>query len=205
MITKYSSLKKASSVTPLPAQVKAAFVATGEKQRGKAEDAMLKIQRVAGGGVLSVVVEHAGDLIHRMSHMVGWDSYDSPYRTGFEYVSDKVKKVLGYLTNDYGFEREMLQNLRNNAKHGNTTFEELKAKVDALLLQYAKHHANLEVYNRAQWLARETCMSLGQQDWDSAVTYLQELKSHCGSVKEWDDFASQYTLAEDGTVEEYLG
>jgi hypothetical protein len=202
MIKKYSTLKKANDAPDIPQQVRDAFVSTGEEQRVLPEGAMLKIQRVYGGGVLNPVVEHAGDIIHRMTHMLKWNS-DSPYRTGFEYVSKKVRDVLYYLQNDYGFQREMLENIKNNAKYGGKDPEAERIKVFSLLEDYAKEHSKLKVYNRAQWLARQTCVSIGKRDWKTAIVFLQEMQKHLNSVEEWDKFATEFELNPDGSVKEY--
>ena len=49
----------------LPPNVVKSFMAVADMQRGAPEHAMLRVQRTMGGGVLSVVVEHVGDLTHR--------------------------------------------------------------------------------------------------------------------------------------------
>ena len=104
MIQKYSSLKIANEAKQLPANVVKAFIEVGDLQRMEPEEAMRKVQ-LAAGGVLNPVVEHAGDLIHRMTNMLRWQD-DSFYRTGWEYISDKVKKVL--IPTNNGFKREIL-------------------------------------------------------------------------------------------------
>ncbi|MFA5490025.1 MAG: hypothetical protein WC284_12530, partial [Candidimonas sp.] len=94
----------------LPKNVIDAFDDLANKQRGLPESAMLKIQHLYGGGVLNPVVEHAGDLIHRMTENIK-HGYD-----GYQMVYDKIEKVIRRLTHDYGFEREMEENINVNAK-----------------------------------------------------------------------------------------
>lgn len=202
MITKYSFLKR-KALQELPQNVRDAFVATGEAQREKPEQAMLNIQNLAGGGVLSVVVEHAGDLIHRMTHMLKWTMRNGAYRTGYEYVFDKTDKVLRYLTNEYGFEREMEENLKSNAEYNKKDPQAFKEKVFALLDVYGKEHAKLKVYNKAQWLAREACVAIGNKDFQTAILFLKKIKENLNTVEEWDNFASEFSLNPDGSVKEY--
>lgn len=202
MITKYSVLKKANESKQLPENVVSAFVETGETQRRNPEDAMVKIQHASGGGVLNPVVEHAGDIIHRMTHMLKWQD-DSFYRTGWEYVSDKVRKVLRYLTDSYGFEKEMLENFESNAEGENKDPQEYKSRVFSLLKKYGEEHSKLKVYNKAQWLARQICIDIGDRDWSSAIFLLRELESKCKSPEEWDNFAKEYKLDPSGNPKQY--
>lgn len=200
MIQKYSSLKIANEAKQLPANVVKAFIEVGDLQRINPEEAMRKVQ-LAAGGVLNPVVEHAGDLIHRMTNMLRWQD-DSFYRTGWEYISDKVKKVLNYLTNN-GFEREILKNLESNAEYIGKDPHKYKADVFTLLKKYGEEHSKLPVYNRAQWLARQICINIGNEDWASAISFLKELESKCKSPEEWDNFAKEYKLTDSGLPQEY--
>ena len=58
----------------LPADVIKAFENLGDLQRGLPEMAMLQIQFANGGGVLNPLVEHLGDIIHRMTYLVSRDT-----------------------------------------------------------------------------------------------------------------------------------
>lgn len=200
MIQKYSSLKIANEAKQLPANVVKAFIEVGDLQRMEPEEAMRKVQ-LAAGGVLNPVVEHAGDLIHRMTNMLRWQD-DSFYRTGWEYISDKVKKVLNYLTNN-GFKREILENLESNAEYLGKDPQKYKADVFTLLKKYGEEHSKLPVYNRAQWLARQICINIGNEEWASAISFLKELERKCKSPEEWDNFAKEYKLNDTGFPQEY--
>lgn len=203
MIRKYSSLRKAEAVEPLPPQVAEAFVAVGNEQRGLPEEAMLKIQEYAGGGVLSVVVEHAGDLIHRMTHMCKWNGMGKG-KTGYQYVYDKVDKVLQYLTQPYGFEKEMNETLTSNAKYLKKDPVEFKATVDKLLKEYAREHSKLKVYNLAQWKARQACITIGLKAFKIAAGHLMDLQEHLKTQDDWYAFSTQYELNPDGSVKEFI-
>jgi len=147
----------------IPPQVAKAFMAVADQQRGAPEHAMLKVQRTMGGGVLSVVVEHVGDLTHRMT-----EHADAGYWLE-DIIQEKVKRGLSYLTHGYGFEKEMHENMRAN----NTDAE----KLDAQLLVYANEHENLPVYNAAQYHGREAAVALGYKDWDRSIKHLQVLQN----------------------------
>ena len=146
----------------LPPKVVKAFQAVGDMQRGEPEMAMLRVQSTMGGGVLSPVVEHVGDLTHRMT-----EHADVPYWLE-DIIEEKVKRGLMYLTHRYGFEREMLENIRANK----TDVEEL----DRRLLAYAKAHEKIPVYNAAQYHGREAAVALGYKDWDRSIKHLRVLK-----------------------------
>src|SRR5258706_203328 len=91
------------------------FINLGHIQRGRPENAMLKVQRIMGGGILNPVVEHAGDIMHRMN-----DGPTFKY-AGYEYVKTKVELCIKYLTSSYGFVKEFKENVANNK----TDYEEL--------------------------------------------------------------------------------
>ena len=92
----------------LPPDVVKAFEELGDQQRGEPERAMLRVQFAMGGGVLNPVVEHVGDITHRMSHMVKY---------GTVLGREKIIKTYDWLATRYGFEREFEENLRNNARY----------------------------------------------------------------------------------------
>jgi hypothetical protein len=186
----------------LPPQVIKAFVALGDAQRGAPESAMLAVQHAMSGGVLNPVVENVGDLTHRMSHMIGWwPSAESA--TGHEYVANKVSSSLRYLTNKYGFEREMRENIVNNAKYVGKDAQRLKTSVYLALNRYADEHSKLPAYNQPQYLARETAVALGRGDFDKAVAYLKGLQALVKDPRAWGKAASDYRLDGDGRVVQY--
>ena len=106
----------------LPPNVVKAFLAIADLQRGPPEMAMLRIQRTMGGGVLSPVVEHIGDLTHRMT-----EHADAGYWLE-DIIQEKVKRGLSYLTHGYGFEIQMHENFKANG----TDVE----KLDRQLIEY---------------------------------------------------------------------
>lgn len=189
----------------LPQAVEDAFVELGDAQREDPENAMLKVQRALGGGVLSVMVEHIGDLTHRMADR------NTMQTAGYTYVLEKVDRGLRYLGNRYGemtsrtsgFQKEHEENVRNNAKYHKVSEAKYRAELEAALKKYAEEHRKLPVYNEAQWTARQAAIEIGKQDFDYAYLLLRNLKGHLGSWQEWVTYAHQYTLNPDGTPKQY--
>ena len=156
----------------------------GSAQRGAPERAMLKVQRANGGGVLNPVVEHLGDLTHRMT--LGDRQY-----AGYEYVKEKVEKGLRALQSSYGFNKERLENLKSNASYNKVSLEEQTAKVDAALKQYAAEHKKIPVYNEAQRVARQVAIDIGNKEWASAISNLKTLQEHLDTPQKWVEYAHQ--------------
>lgn len=155
-------------------------------QRGKPEQQMLKVQKVVGGGVMQFAVEHIGDLTHRMAEKV-------TFRTaGFEYVKEKVDKCYKLITSGYGFEKEFKENLKANSDYHNIPYEKFYSDVKRELKRYAEEHSKIKVYNRMQWLARQSAVELGNLNFDKVESYLKELKSHTDQgVNHWVDVAHE--------------
>jgi hypothetical protein len=154
-------------------------------QRGEPEEAMLKVQFANEGGVLNFIVEHVGDLIHRMTERNTFEY------AGYQYVKDKVEKTLRTLTYDYGFEKEMEENIQNNARYLKVPEEQFRQKVYRALDNYAKAHSKLPVYNEAQRNARDAAISVGERRFRDAIRHLRELERHLGSVQEWVAYAHE--------------
>lgn len=138
----------------------------GDAQRGAPEDIMVQAQMAMGGGVYGSVIEHVGDLTNRMSqkNMQGYD------------VMNKINRNIRYLENDYGFLKEHEENMAVNAPYYDRTPAEQNELVDSLLSQYADAHRKLPVFNRAQELARDAAVALGEKNPDKALSLLKELK-----------------------------
>lgn len=150
------------------------FQALADEQRGEPEQAMTAAQFAIGGGVLPFCLEHVGDLIHRMSQHLQWDS-----DAGREYIVNKCEKTLRVLRNEYGFEREHRENLASNARFFEREYNvppaEYAAKVAAALKRYAAAHAALPVYNRPQFLAQQASIALGEGRYKDAEDALARL------------------------------
>lgn len=109
-----------------------AFNKLADGQRADPELAMLSVQRANVGGVLSYVVEHVGDLTHRMAQYPN----KPDYFCGFELVKPKVDRSYGILTSGYGFAREHEQNIASNAEYKGVTVEVFKARLTESLSVY---------------------------------------------------------------------
>lgn len=161
------------------------FWRLADLQRDAPEHAMLAVQMAMSGGVLNPIVEHIGDLIHRMTEKPSF------YQAGFEFVKQKVEKCLRILTNGYGFEREFEENIQNNSRYMKTTPDELRKKVYAALEVYAQEHEKLPTYNRAQQAAKLAAVAVGRRKWQTAVGALKILELHLNSREEWMKFAHE--------------
>ena len=184
------------SKTVLPDDVTEAFSSLGSAQRGAPEKAMLRVQNEAGGGVLNPLVEHVGDLTHRMSHMAQYGN------TGKEFVKEKVEKTLVWLKSPYGFEREMGENLAVNAEMRGIPTEEIHSRVSLALEAYTKEHRKLPVYNRAQWLAREAAVAIGEKRFSKATGDLERLKAML-DLGTFDQQAFQFFRNKDGSLKKF--
>lgn len=176
----------------LPEKVLNAFLELGSEQRGWPERAMLDVQHANGGGVLNFVVEHTGDLTHRMTHMLQYD------RSGRGYVIDKAEKVLRTLKNPYGFEREHKENLKNNAEYHNKDLDEHTRAVESALRKYAQEHSKLKTYNYVQWLAKMAAVALGHQAWDNVIDSLEQLLRIANEEEEFEKAVRDYEVDANG-------
>ena len=169
-----------------------AFTKLGSAQRGAPEMQMLRVQSEAGGGVLNPIVEHVGDLTHRMSHMAPYDNM------GGEFVRDKTAKTLRGLEHPYGFEKEMGENIESNSRYTlNRELEQGRSpdkdwltanspearteRIAQELTRYADEHSKLPAWNRPQFLAREAAVAVGKQDWTRAKKMLNALDTLANS------------------------
>lgn len=161
-------------------KAKLKFSELGSLQRDKPEMKMLECQHNLYGGVLPTLLEHIGDLTHRMSEEVF--SHNGNIEGTINQVLPKVKRGINYLTSPYGFEREHNENLENNyeaLKERNKltiSFDEWKNKIEQLLKEYSEEHEKLPVYNDAQFSAREAAIGLGRMDFDYSLKHLQYLE-----------------------------
>lgn len=168
-----------------------------QKQRGKPEQQMLRVHQIAGGGVMSVMVEHIGDITHRMTEHVTFDT------AGYEFVKPKVEKGISYLNNGYSFNREFQENLKNNflymkendrlQKHNISSLSRFKNIVYKELKKYAQEHEKIPVYNEMQYHARQSAVELGFRDFHKSLDHLIKLNNVLKQGKEvWIEMAHRY-------------
>lgn len=193
-------------------EVEKAFTELADIQRGAPELAMVEAQMLYGGGVMPYALEHAGDLTHRMAERGG--------RYGEEFVQPKVTRLLNSLLSDYGFEKEMLENIQSNArfqyekKNPGISFEEFKKdyeqNLDKALKKYSEAHKKVPVYNQIQLAGREAAIAIGEKRYTDAIEHLyiidQAIKdgTYKQAALEFDpsiDFRNKNGFAEGGTVD----
>jgi hypothetical protein len=198
---------KLPPLKPFTEEVIEGFKKLGQAQRNKPESAMTKVQFTMGGGVLNPLVEHVGDISHRMVMHVQYvkpGSLPKADDLGYSYVIDKVSKTLRWLQSSYGFEREFKNNIVNNAAYNKVDVDDLRKRIDVALSVYAREHAQLVVYNKAQWTARDAAIALGHKEWSRAEDRLTSLKYiYCKDEKSYLHYAADYTLKTNGQLQEY--
>lgn len=174
------------SIRPSDEELKEIFNDIAVLQRGEPETAMRRYQRASGGGVMDAAVEHIGDIIHRMTEQVMFRN------AGYVAVRDKVRKALRWLKDEYGFEKEFLENLESNARMTDQSPELFKRKMFNLLDAYAEEHNKLPVYNTAQFYAQLAAVSLGHREFDICIMALEWLFERMDSPEQWKAIAHEY-------------
>jgi hypothetical protein len=149
------------------------------EQRGEPEGAMHRIQEVSVSNLYGSLAEHVGDLIHRMAQRPLF------FKGGYEWVREKVDKTLRWLTNPYGFLREVVeQSVSHYGYHkreGNlpawfTSPEVGMAHLRKLGQRYADEHRKLKPFNAVQRMARSAAIAVGEFRFRDAIERLRNLK-----------------------------
>jgi hypothetical protein len=166
----------------VPKNIEKKFQALAHAQRGKPENAMLKLQDSQIAQVYGFVAEHTGDLVHRMSEHVNFS------RGQYTTVKDKVEKVLRQLESGtrgmLPFEDYILEQIQNNYDYYQQkgqmpqykSPEQMLGILKKLGRSYADAHKKLKTYNSVQRLAQLASVSVGDFDFDGARKYLNMLK-----------------------------
>jgi len=155
---------------------------------------MLRAQHAIGAGPITKVVEHAGDLTHRMSKK------STISLGGYASVEEKVDKLIHYLTYPYGLERETEENIVSNASYYGLSPSELRKRFYDAMDAYAKEHEKVPVFNRAQLLGRDVAISIGERRYKDALGSLRALKSMLDEGQEaWTRYANEidYDIADE--------
>ena len=187
-----------------------AFAKLADDQRGKPED-MGGAGRMGANpglshatGVYTNLTEHIGDLTHRMSQR-----YCQNMSYGYEMVLAKVERGLRYLNSPYGFQREVESNLKGNFQYQSRETPDFKWRGDFVgfcnswlpsCTRYADAHAELVVYNAAQYHARQAAIELGNRDGDAAIRELSILQSHLSSYEQWAEYAGRVRMGPQGPI-----
>ena len=156
------------------------------KQRGSHNDGAEETMRKIGllvAGVICTVTEHGGDLLYTLTH----DPYKDIYSWSWARTRmiTKCEYILRTLKNPYGFEKEFQENISECAQTRKIPENELRSKLYELLKKYAEEHSKLPVYNKIQYIAREVAISIGERNWEKAISMAEETIRLAEDSKEW--------------------
>lgn len=161
------------------------FIELSIGQRGKPEKQMMVLQSLIGGGTFSYLLEHIGDLTHRISEKnVTQYSPSIALSTMVPKINNGIRS-LSYNTNNYTIYEEVRDNWVSNYnffKENNddfakkySTYEYFHNEIILELEKYVQYHSELTVYNRPQWLSREAAINIGKLNFNEAKENLLEL------------------------------
>lgn len=191
----------------LHAKALAAFYKLSDGQRGEPES-------MGGGGrgnpdifhatgVWTWLSEHVGDITNRIANP---NHISMAY--GIHMAEPKVLSALRTLQHRYGCAKEIDENLSASIKYEE---EKTGSRIDPVAwrvtwitatTRYANAHAKLDVYNEAQFCAREAAIQVGKRDYGLAEMYLVRLAKmmdgadwieHAGTVYVDNDNIIPYT------------
>lgn len=163
-------LETANKLDSIPKEVIEVYKNLGISQRGDPENKMVKAQMILGGGVLSAVIEHTGDILHRIYHL-------TPNSYGKEGALEKTSKVINYLDHDYGFEKEMKENLVKNKEYKNDP-NYYNNCLKAIYEWGKSFERYYPVYNEIQYLSITPCINIANGDYKLASKQLKQLREY---------------------------
>jgi len=184
----------------LPEDLIKAFVGTGDAQRsnkGCPETIMRNGVRYIGGGVLCHLLEHVGDLTHRLTHHI---EFGSVYE---DLVENKVTSAVRTLSRGQGFIDEHESNVINNAEYKGVPVSQFRNEMAEFLENYVNAHEKVPVYNRIQWYAREAAIQIGSCDFDAALHALTILDNELKNKHTFLLRATMINRDHDGNVAEF--
>jgi hypothetical protein len=172
------------------------FDSLASAQRGKPEHAMNQLTRVMYYGTWAYLLEHVGDLTHRMAQNPTF------FKGGYEWVKEKVERALLKLEPPSGWlsaKEEITSEFETIAKEyidkGKVkSVEEFRKKILKGGENYARMHQNLTVYNEVQEDAKYAAISVGKMDLRGAKIFLRSLKRILDKgEKAWQKEALKFT------------
>ena len=161
-----------------------------DAQRDKPENAMVKVQYKLGGGAMPIVIEHAGDILHRTYERINVNNGSFGYETVKYKVDLVLKRISDLLLNKDEFRREVVSNFAND-KRSTGTSEQHLVEVKKLLKEFGDAHAELPANNELQRRVKALNVALGNLDFNSAHRELNFLRTKLVNEKTWTDFASE--------------
>jgi hypothetical protein len=144
----------------------------GMAQREAPEEAMLKVQGASGGGVLDFAIEAMGDISNRMY------TWASGFPGSYGVSGEKIDRVLKTLKHNYGFEKEMKENMASNVKFYNVPEKEYMDNLNKALKEYGKAHSELPAFNEVQELIREANVEFANKNWKKVISNLETVKKY---------------------------
>lgn len=169
-----------------PQELRAVWHRIALAQRGLPEQAMLDVQKALDSPGLRTVVEHGGDIIHRMTSKYQFSTSPDPFGD----VSSKLKRILKWLNDPYGFEKELGEDIAAEAKRTGKTASEIEKNVKEKLGAFGKAHAELPQFNRMHALANRANKLVGDFRFAEAENQFRELLGLIGNEKESDSIAN---------------
>lgn len=151
-------------------------------QLAKPENFMKDLQKYMGGGAVSNMIEHIGDLTHRISQNMY--VYNGKVERALENIEPKINNALRRLNMEEPLLEEFYRNIdsnfiydknSSNPKIEENTVEEFKERVIRDLKEYARLHSELPVYNDVQRYARDAAVCLGNLDVEGLKHNLESL------------------------------
>ena len=179
------------------------FYKLARDQRGHPENEMRIAQKLMGGGRLSNLIEHIGDLTHRMSQEI-YISHGEVSQS-INDIESKLSNGLNVLKNEDEMKKEVFRNRKSNFDFNleheqNFTFEnynEFDNACNKALERYKKEHSKLTVYNDIQYAAKYAAVHLGNGDYKKSREQLLIIQNSIddGSyAKRASMFKSDYEL-----------
>ena len=175
------------------------FSSIADNQRGDPEISMVKAQRIIDGGPLTYVIEHGGDLIHRLTEFARWRHHARKDLLGTDYIKTKGTRVKQTLDAPYGIARDHKETMASVAAYKKVPLKQHKQNVDQALQLYVNAHAKLKVYNEPQFLCRLVAILIGEQEFKVASSVLGALLD-MRKKKDWVDLALAYKRDKRGHV-----
>lgn len=161
-----------------------------DAQRDKPESAMVKVQHKLGGGLMSTIIEHAGDILHRTYERININNGSFGYDTVKYKVDLALSRVSEMILNKDEFRRNAVSNFANN-KNTTGTSEQHLVEVKKLLKDFGDAHAELPAHNELQRRVKALNVALGNLDFNSAHRELKFLETKLVNKKTWTDFAKE--------------
>ncbi|MCE6959289.1 hypothetical protein LAZ40_09510 [Cereibacter sphaeroides] len=180
-----------------------AFAGLADAQRGVPEILATVVGANPGlhraTGIFTWLAEHVGDLTHRMS-----EPSCEKWNFGHEFVGPKVHRALDILRNPASGAREIAGNLESNHRYARERgrfdggFSDWMSGFREGVAAYAAAHAELTVWNEAQYHAREAAVALGELRYGDLRTHLERLEGPLlAGPATWTSWAGSFMIGAD--------